>query len=203
MNGELIQLFPTPVGLLEFRPPTAAENQILNEQTKDWQANSGNKINVNHYILNTPGLETFKSDLTALINEYFDMVYMPASPIELYITTSWVNLTQQGEFHHMHNHSNSLLSGTYYIDVNEDDVIQFSRYHETGLLFTFLSRQNTAFNSIVENVKVKNHHIILFQSNLVHGVPPKETPGPRISLSFNIFVKGTLGNQWDLTQLTI
>lgn len=203
MNGELLQLFPTPVGFLEFRSPTAAEKQVINEQTKDWQANSGNHINFNHYILETPGLENYKAELIALVNEYFDMVYLPVNPIELYITTSWVNKTNKGEYHHTHSHFNSLLSGTLYLDVQEDDEITFIKYLDQKLLLTTPSRQNNPFNSTEYSMNVKNNHVVIFPSSLSHKVGVKKSTGARISLSFNTFARGNFGDVNALTQLTI
>lgn len=203
MNGELLQLFPTPVGVLEFRAPTSSEMVILREQTNRWQTNAGNKINYNHNIFDTPGLENFKGELTELINEYFNAVYMPVNPIQLYITNSWANLTEKGEHHHIHSHHNSLLSGTFYLDAQEDDEIQFYRFYETKLLFTYIPQQENAVNTIQHSVKVKKNTVVLFQSNLSHGVPPKNSEGMRISLSFNTFARGTFGDPNSLTQLTI
>lgn len=203
MNGELLQLFPTPVGFLEFRAPNSSEKNAIDSQTQEWWSNHSNHINTNHYILDTPGLENFKQELTGVINEYFDMVYMPVNPLELYITTSWVNKTYKGEHHHPHSHHNSLLSGTLYLDVQEDDEITLIRYIETKLLFTIPTRQENAVNITEHSLKVKNNHVVIFPSNLSHRVSPKISEGTRLSLSFNTFAHGTVGDVNALTQLTL
>ena len=45
--------------------------------------------------------------------------------------------------------------------------------------------------------------IVLFPSSLIHGVFPKKGTNTRISLSFNVFFKGKIGNAERLTELTI
>ena len=44
---------------------------------------------------------------------------------EVYITQSWLNYTKQNEFHHVHEHPNSFLSGVLYLQTCEEDKIYF------------------------------------------------------------------------------
>ena len=48
---------------------------------------------------------------------------------------------------------------------------------------------------------VKTGDVILFPSSLTHMVETKEGDNTRISLSFNVFIKGTVGNNKNLTEL--
>jgi hypothetical protein len=47
----------------------------------------------------------------------------------------------------------------------------------------------------------KTGDIILFPSSLTHMVETKEGTNTRISLAFNVFIKGTVGNNKNLTEL--
>ena len=46
-------------------------------------------------------------------------------------------------------------------------------------------------------------NIFLFPSSLTHMVETKQGENTRISLSFNVFVKGTIGNNKNLTELIL
>ena len=45
--------------------------------------------------------------------------------------------------------------------------------------------------------------ILLFKSSLPHAVDIKKGTNIRISLSFNVFLKGTIGNKEELTELIL
>ena len=45
--------------------------------------------------------------------------------------------------------------------------------------------------------------IFLFPSSLSHAVETKQGENTRISLSFNVFIKGTVGSNHDLTELIL
>ena len=59
------------------------------------------------------------------------------------------------------------------------------------------------FNCTSFKVPVETGNILLFQSSLQHGVEKKKGNNERLSLSFNIFIKGTVGNNNNTTQLTL
>ena len=50
----------------------------------------------------------------------------PKEELDFYITQSWINITKPDEFHHEHFHTNSIISGVFYISTEEDDAITFS-----------------------------------------------------------------------------
>ncbi len=193
MIGECLQLFPTPVGRLVFREPTPVEWKILNYELNSLVPNQGNYTTHEMYILDHPNLVQLKADLTQMINEYFDEVYKPKEPIRLYITASWCNVTKSGEYHHLHNHKNSLISGTYYLQVGQDDGIVFTKSTENSLCLTTYPRETNIFNNYTYKVDVNNSDLVLFPSSLMHEVQPKSNPGSRISLSFNTFATGLFG----------
>ena len=59
------------------------------------------------------------------------------------------------------------------------------------------------FNSSSCTFPVETGNILLFRSSLEHGVKNKKGNNIRISLSFNIFIKGTVGNKEELTELIL
>jgi uncharacterized protein (TIGR02466 family) len=205
MQGEILQLFPTPVGKLNFRSPTPDEWAIIKRENSFLSPNTGNKISRNHNILDLDGMQGLRKDLTQLINEYFEALYAPESPVSLYITTSWTNVSYQNDFHHEHNHANSFISGSYYLEAEPYDGIFFVKNDLTmyGLHLSTRMGEDNIFNFKKYSVEVEKNNVVLFPSMLVHGVAPVKATGPRITLSFNTFLTGKIGSERALTQLTL
>ena len=59
------------------------------------------------------------------------------------------------------------------------------------------------FNSGSWWFPVETGQVLLFPSYLVHYVETKKGTNTRISLAFNIFIKGTIGSKKKLTELTL
>ena len=125
-------LFPTAIGET-VRSVTSEEHQffaeLLNKPVKE---NIGNTFTEENHVLDNTRLSNLKNDLTDITNEYFQKVYRPTNDVEIYITISWVNYTKQGEFHHNHCHGNSIISGVYYIDTDDDDTNRYFAFYKNG-----------------------------------------------------------------------
>jgi uncharacterized protein (TIGR02466 family) len=161
--------------------------------------NMGNVTSANNYILNEPELVNLKKLLTEHINDYITNIYKPKYKAEGYITQSWLNYTKKGEFHHVHEHPNSFISGVLYINaLNDVDKITFHRNHNQLKIAT--DAYNT-YNSDTWWLGIKTYDIIMFPSNLTHSVETVVSDETRISLAFNSFIKGVFGEKLELTEL--
>jgi hypothetical protein len=90
--------------------------------------NTGNTTSVDRYIFEEPAMAGLKSFVQFYINYYMNEIECPYNPVEAYITQSWLNYTQPGEFHHKHEHPNSFISGVFYIATDSTkDKITFHR----------------------------------------------------------------------------
>lgn len=203
MNGELLQLFPTPVGRLAARTPTDTESDILKHFCSYTESNNGNLITQNKRVLDTPELSGLRNDLTAMVNEYFQAVYIPKTNVNLYITSSWCNISYVGNNHHSHVHHNSILSGVYYLEAESSDTITFVRGLEQKLALVTYPEQENPFNMLEYNCPVMKNMLVLFPSTLMHLVKPLRREGPRVSLSFNTFATGDFGDVGNLTNLSL
>ena len=203
-------LFPQPVyfSTLE-RALTKEELKTIDEYKKKTKKNSGNKFSTDleqfttdSYVLKHKTLKNLKEDLITKVKEYFNEVVCTNDSITPYITQSWLNYTEVGEFHHSHNHLNSYLSGIFYISAKkEDDEIMFNKPNNRQLALT-VTKPNP-FNAMSCGLSVKTGDVILFPSTMEHEVLPKKGTDLRICLSFNVFVKGTLGCKVSLTELLL
>ena len=196
-------LFPTPVYFSRLeRNFTPLELKFVNKNKKDPYNNQGNITSNNNYILNKKPFLNIKKELDLKIKEYFDKIVCSSNKITPYITQSWLNYTDKNQYHHKHAHPNSLVSGVLYINSDEKfDKIKFfkDKYESISLEI----KDYNLFNSNSWWFSVKTGDIVLFPSSLTHMVEAKEGDNTRVSLSFNVFIKGTFGDNKELTELIL
>lgn len=161
-----------------------------------------NNQSVNNYILEQPELKQLKSEIQLALDNYFLQVYNPKHEASVYITQSWLNFNLKNEWHPSHVHPNSFLSGVLYVQTTKDDVICFTRPINDFPL-TVEPKEYNLYNTKTWYVRINVGNLIIFPSSLAHYVPRKETDGERISLSFNTFLRGTLGTEENLTELRL
>jgi len=194
-------IFPTPIYISKIdRELTPLELKFVDKNKKDFYQNDGNIRSNNNYILNEKQFANIKKELDLKVQDYFDKVISPANKITPYITQSWLNYTETNQYHHKHAHPNSLVSGVFYINCHEEhDKIKF--FNDNYKTIKLEVKDWNMWNSESWWFSVKTGDVILFPSSLTHMVETKEGDNTRISLAFNVFIKGTVGNNKNLTEL--
>jgi uncharacterized protein (TIGR02466 family) len=195
------QLFPTPLAFTKLpRKYTDDEVAFIQKCALNVTKNTGNTTSVDRYVLDEPVMADIKSFIQFYINHFMGSIEAPYNPVEAYITQSWLNYTQPGEFHHKHEHPNSYLSGVLYINADpEKDKIYF---YKNGYKRISLPTNNyNPFNSESWWFNVGTCDLVIFPSYLTHMVEQTESKDTRISLSFNTFLKGYIGAEESLTAL--
>jgi len=203
INSTIHSIFPTPIYFTKLdRKFKKQEIKIFELYRKKFIPNIGNKTSINNYILELKEFKELKKDINLIIQDYFNKVIDTSNKIIPYITQSWLNYTDQNQYHHKHSHPNSLVSGVLYINADEkNDRIQFfNDKHET---IDIEVKDYNLFNSKSWWFPVKTGELILFPSSLKHMVDIKKGNNTRISLAFNVFIKGKLGNNRKLTELIL
>jgi uncharacterized protein (TIGR02466 family) len=196
-------LFPTPVVFSSIdREFTEQELEFFKKSGETTYKNEGNVTSLNRYIVEEPEMATIKAEIEAAVNHYMDKIIVAKPDVKAYITQSWLNYTQPGEFHHKHEHPNSYLSGVLYINADpEKDKIYF---YKNGYKRISLPTNNyNLFNSESWWFNVGTCDMVIFPSYLTHMVEQTESKDTRISLSFNTFLKGYIGEENSLTSLHI
>tara|TARA_Y100001951_G_C11177677_1_gene204056 strand:+ start:47 stop:685 length:639 start_codon:yes stop_codon:yes gene_type:complete len=195
-------LFPTPVYFSHLKRPLSKEEKKLVAQSKKKTfRNVGNISSSDTYILEAKPFKKLKKELLSRVEHFFYNVlcYKDAKP---YITQSWLNYTEPNEHHHGHEHPNSIISGVFYIDADkENDSILFKNINYRQLHIN-IKNFNT-WNSVSWWYPVETGKLVLFPSYLTHQVTCKKGNNTRISLAFNVFLKGTLGTNQELTKLKL
>ena len=197
-------LFPCPIGVYELdRAITDSEMNYL--KGTQLEENQGNMVSIEGDVLHNDAMIELTKFIGESIDEYCTETFnFDTKKTQIYVTQSWTNKTQQGEFHHSHAHENSILSGVFYFDGNDTDVIEFwNSKHWLGERWAFDRLKNNHFNSDVWQYPAKVGTLLIFPSKLEHSVPELEGEKDRYSLSFNTFFKGELGSSEERTQLIL
>ena len=115
----------------------------------------------------------------------------------------------------VHSHSNSIISGVFYSKIAEKDKICFydpnlsRRMHTSCIELASEFSEASPCMPYSENQKrigfvVFEGDLILFPSWLAHSVVPNEiATQDRLSISFNVFAKGTFGNKGTVNELIL
>jgi uncharacterized protein (TIGR02466 family) len=194
-------IFPTTVGIVELgREFTKKEIDIFNNLER--RPNEGNTTTVNNKVLELKEFKKLKEFVTSSVNEYFQKTICPKEDVELYVTQSWVNYTEKGQFHHKHAHPNSFISGVLYLnaDVTKDKIYFYKEQYQQ---LNVEPKEWNITNSTSWWFEVGTGKLILFPSSLTHMVQTIDHDETRISLAFNTFLKGKLGTNNTLTELIL
>ena len=197
-------LFPTAICIINMeRLFTKQELQFVEDQKKHCNKNEGNISSKDNYILNRKELKNIKKFLDQCCKEYLEKIICPKNNIELYITQSWLNYTEENQYHHQHSHPNSVISGVLYFNCDkENDKIKFINSKGYQQIKPEIKQYNI-WNSETWWFPLKTSQLIMFPSSTLHKVDTKKGNNTRISLAFNTFYKGTIGSNTKLTELIL
>ena len=134
----------------------------------------------------------FNKDISRSSFEILDKLGYEADQIE--ITDMWANVLKQHETHQPHTHSNNFLSGVFYLDADDTmPGITFQDPRPGANVILPRKKLDHMNNANLLNYKAKTNRIIIFPSWLVHWVPTNLSTSNRISISWNIQIRGQLG----------
>lgn len=113
---------------------------------------------------------------------------------DIQICNSWGNVVRQGDTIRLHRHSNSYISGSFYL--NEGSPFNIVDAERTTLFGGFLPelRQDGNFRSMESfNISPQPGRLILFPASLMHCVLVSKSSTPRYSIAFNAIPVGRFG----------
>ena len=208
MNARLNHLFSIPLMEFEYGQISDDENNIINHYLNDLRPNVYNFTTRESYILDKEkGLSKLKEFIESAIDVYVKNIIVGDEydeDLSFKITQSWVNLTQPGSAgHHQHIHTNSVISGVLYLQTNNDDSVTFANNYFASMTMRVVTKKYNEFNSDTWRFPVNAGKLLLFPSNLPHQVESVKGKEDRISLSFNVFPFGILGEKDQLGELRI
>jgi uncharacterized protein (TIGR02466 family) len=197
----ILEVFPEPV----YKGEMVFSEEELSYFTRarqkgDYRNTYGNYTSNDSFVLENEELAGLKESVQKHLDYYLHNI-IGASGVTLEITQSWLNFNDYGSSHHTHTHVNSIVSGVIYTTPNPAPLVVFKRqdYFPIRPMITNM----TQYNNPMKVIEVKQGDIILFPSQLPHGVQSNKTNKTRTSLAFNTFYKGNLGSVPNLTHLEI
>jgi len=204
MKSIINSIFPTPIYMTNIdRPFTKQELKFVEDQKNYCTKNEGNINTKDNYILNRKELKNIKKFLNECCKDYVDKIICPKNNLELYITQSWLNYTEENQYHHRHEHPNSIISGVLYFNSNKDMIKFFSNIKYQQIKPIVDDKKYNLWNSDSWWFSVEVGQLVMFPSSTTHQVDTKKGNNTRISLAFNTFYKGTIGSNSDLTELIL
>jgi uncharacterized protein (TIGR02466 family) len=130
-------------------------------------------------------LEQLFNELTVFVNDV-PQRYMGTS--NLILGNWWININGKYDYNEQHDHQNSVLSGTYYVQVPEENMGDLMLHRGDNAEFFLTSkveRQQTMANAMTIPCPVKESMFYLFPSWVKHSVERNNTDSERISIAFN------------------
>ncbi|MBT8087593.1 MAG: 2OG-Fe(II) oxygenase family protein [Gammaproteobacteria bacterium] len=164
--------------------------------------NQVNLISENLYLFEEPEMASIREAIQETLDTYAREV-MGISQ-QLYVTQSWSLINEQDVGMHGHSHSNSIVSGSlYYCGLAEPVAKMVFDRHKTYQQIELVPDNDkmNIYNAPHNVITPRKNEVLLFPSGLQHFVEPNQSPVPRHSIAFNTFVRGTLGNKRDVSEL--
>ena len=112
---------------------------------------------------------------------------------DLIITDMWANVLKNTEYHPMHTHSNNFLSGTYYLQSDQGASIVFHDPRPAADVIVPRKKEKNTLNSSLLSYASKTNRAIFFPAWLPHWVQQNKSNNKRISIAWNMQVKGQVG----------
>tara|TARA_B100001989_G_scaffold4199_1_gene2853 strand:+ start:154 stop:765 length:612 start_codon:yes stop_codon:yes gene_type:complete len=197
--ARIMNLFPVPVYFENCNFDYTEEFEFLKKQPSRIDDRKKKKqTSADTFLLKKPELKRLKDWIEITLDTFVKNVYK--SQTELYITQSWLNTIGFGGGLSAHHHPNSIISGVWYpeITMGQTPSIHFCNFQKSSNILLNVD-DNNLYNSDTMYAPIQSGNLILFPSNLYHGVKPNTTDKNRYSLSFNTWTHSDLGSEFELT----
>ena len=113
---------------------------------------------------------------------------------DVVITDMWATVLKSGENHPAHTHSNNFLSGVYYLQsFDQGSSLMFRDPRPAADVILPKIKETTITNANLLSYASKQNRAIFFPSWLPHFVKPNKSTANRISIAWNIQLKGQVG----------
>lgn len=177
------------VNLFEFKCEDQLTEKILEKVKQlEFQPNSSNYTSKTDLFYDK---EMF-SWLNTCVDEVRKNIGLD-NKINLDITACWANKANRMQAHHLHSHSNSVLSGVFYLSSHDSaaTVFKMPNYclsHFSDWNFTVPVPERTA------KIYPKKSTLIIFPSYIKHSVVTLNKNEERYTISFNTFFSGEIND---------
>lgn len=202
---ELVDLFPRTIGVTQLQSidsKTIASAIKLIDDNVSVDMDSDGGFTKDQHLLDKPIFAEIKAEILRL-GMQLSKAYSHEVE-ELGICNSWGNVVGKGQQIHYHRHSNSYISGSFYLTEGSMFSIINGLSNE---LFGIMPKINPDAQSMrsLESLKIepKPGRIVLFPSGLYHSVLPSQDNFKRYSIAFNLLPLGLVGKPTSLMNIQL
>ena len=215
MTGKINNIFPIPICVVKVPNVFIPILKSLDKEplTPDYDPITFGEVSKNTYVLSQKIYSKFKSFIINQVNNYgYNTLGIKSK--NWVVTQSWITVKNPNQKHHLHNHSNSLISGVFFYGKNDSNISKLKFYNPYGmrtLQTTFqldfdrredINPNDTFFTQYFE-VPFTPGTMVLFPSFLPHSVEKNNSNTTRKSLAFNCMPKDIIGSLYGLNELKI
>ena len=187
-------LWPTVIQEFEYIAEQKLINAIREEEIINNDKNFS-KQSVDNNLMNKKEYENLKNKILQTTKEVCKFYSYKYEKID--ITNLWINFSAKGTTHNPHSHSNNILSGVWYPFQNTSNTpIIFIDPRQCATILLPECNNKNAYNTSLASFPPTMSRGYIFPSWLMHYVPPSLTD--RISLSWNVLLRGNYGNPNEL-----
>ena len=196
VDVKMHKCFPTVISEFSYHPDLIPHNLMekhIKKIRKNHMYHTDDTLHHLTYFLNL-------RDVILNVNRYH-LKKLEYEYEHLEMTSMWANHLFAGDAHPPHTHSNNFLSGVYYLEAQDGAApIQFYDPRPQANVLRPRNEANWQNCSMIQFDAIEGIGYI-FPSWLQHWVPP--TKGERISISWNIILRGDYGEPGTLQNANI
>jgi len=202
-NFEVHPLFPIPLYTSEVELDLEDIRQKIDKLAKYQEGlnhSDGYIYPKNEQLFNRKEFVDLKTEAKKHVDRFMREV-LHYQYDDSFFACSWFNINEPGSNHHRHYHPNSIMSGVIIITNPENSgLLVFSSPHQRDLVMeTNKKSAGTPFNDGIFSPKQDVSSIVIFPSWLEHAVSKNMSNENRLTIAFNVFVKGHIGSSHTLT----
>ena len=175
--------------------------EVINDlrNTQPWPANEsvddagyGQQAQSVANLHNSDEFQDFTRIALAAANQVLE--FLKYEYVSCYITDCWANVCRRGESHRAHIHPNNVLSGVYYARAPRGcgDIVFDDPRPQAKILMPNIKALNP-LNSHEFRIEPTTGMLIVFPAWLTHRVAVSKSVEDRISISFNVMLRGEIG----------
>jgi len=194
-----IQLWPTPM-LRQQLPGHEAANKILSElilKREQEQHNLTTDYLASNFLADPhPAIKWLSQCIQVSVKQYMEK--QGVSYETRWTLQGWPNVNHRGDYHGLHNHPHSYLSGTYYVCVPPQKSCSRNRSDLAPAEISFYDpRPQANMTAIRDDAQIEAEYsllpepgeLLIWPAWLHHMVHPNSASDPRISISFNVVLQ--------------
>lgn len=203
---EVIPLFAIPLFRTHLGPLDPKMKDFIVKAPCERMPAGNGSYTVDKYFLNSPELAELKEQIMERVKEYIHGYLDVTNDFEFVMENSWINRHQTGDYSPSHWHGSSLMSGVYYVQVEENagDIVFHKDQRHLNLFDPIIpikfnyektldQNKMNVYNTNNFGITPQAGDLVLFPSHLAHSVEVNNSNKTRYCIAFNLFPRGKGG----------